>query len=236
MMHEIEDRPTESLAERLAFVEARIADACKRAGRQRHEVLLVGISKFQPAAAIRAAYDLGLRDFGENYAQELTTKNVELNDVCHEIRWHFTGRVQRNKARLLGVCTWIHGVGSEGALRAIADKAPGAQVLLQVNVGEEQKNGFSFNALRREFKLLRAVSQVSIHGLMTLPPAHQNEAECRQHFAAVRQLRDLLENESGARLPHLSMGMSEDFEAAIEEGATMVRVGTAIFGPRPSAA
>lgn len=233
-MSALPQSPDNRVSERLQALEAKIAEACARAGRKRSDVTLVGISKFHSVDAMRSAYAGGLRNFGENYAQEMSAKMAELNAVAPEICWHFTGRVQRNKAKLMAGCHWIHGVSSETGLRVLTEKAPGANFLLQMSE-EEQKKGFTFDGLRREFEALLRVAGARLQGLMSLPPAGQTPTARRAHFAALRRLRETLEAEFAIELPHLSMGMSADFEVAIEEGATFIRVGTAIFGSRPVA-
>lgn len=227
------DNSKSSIAERLAGLESRIQAACDRAGRDRASVTLIGISKFHSADAIREAYEGGLRDFGENYVQEMLEKMHQLSNISAEIRWHFTGRVQRNKAKQMAGCHWIHSVSSAAALRVLGEKAPMAKLLLQISE-EEQKKGFTLDGLRQEFEDLLAFGYDQIQGFMSLPPSEQSPLERRQHFAALRQLRDGLESEFSIKLPCLSMGMSADFEVAIEEGATFIRIGTAIFGPRPA--
>jgi pyridoxal phosphate enzyme (YggS family) len=212
-----------TIQERLASVRERIERAA--AGR---EVCLVAVSKRQPVEKIRAAYAAGQRHFGENHIQSLEEKRSELGDVCPEARWHFIGRVQRNKAKQIRTAHLVHGVGAVRHANAVAP----ARVLLQVNVGaEEAKNGFDPDELREALPGLLAVEGLDIRGLMAMPPIGEDP---RPHFAAVRALRDELAAANGVELKELSMGMSGDFEAAIEEGATLVRVGTAIFGPRES--
>jgi pyridoxal phosphate enzyme (YggS family) len=217
-----------SVSENLAVVRERVEAACRRAGRNPAAVTLVAVSKLHPSSAIREAYAAGQRDFGENYAQELRDKAVELADL-EGLRWHAIGPLQRNKARYVaGRATLFHAldradVGAELGRRA--GDTPLA-CLVEVNVGNEpQKGGVSSAALPEFLAQVRSVHGLSIRGLMCIPPP---DTEPRQYFQQLRQLRDAL-------LPGgmLSMGMSDDFEPAIEEGADLVRVGTAIFGRRP---
>jgi hypothetical protein len=185
----------------------------------------VAVSKTQPVEAIAEAYACGQRDFGENYLQELFSKRDALSSSCPDIRWHFIGRVQRNKARDLGGLFRIHGVGSLAHAQAIAARVPQAAVLLQVNLeAEASKNGFGFEELHRELPAILALP-LQVRGLMALPPP---DVDPTLAFARVAALRDAL----SVHLPELSMGMSGDFRAAIACGATWVRVGSAIFGAR----
>jgi len=223
------------IARNLATIRHRIDHACRNAGRDPGEVCLVAVSKTFPAAVIRSAFDAGQRVFGENYLQEALPK---IESLPREIRWHFIGRVQRNKLRkILPAFEVIHGVDSL-ALASAADRIaaelglrPG--IFLQVNLGAEStKGGFSPAELMDCFAALNALANLDIRGLMAIPPPADSPAHARRMFAALRGLRDALRAGHAAALPDLSMGMSDDFEAAIEEGATHVRVGSAIFGSR----
>lgn len=221
------------IEERAATVKAAIADACREAGRAPDEVRLVAVSKRHPPAALREAYRVGLRDFGENYAQELADKRAELAADLPDARWHFIGRVQSNKTKLFAGCALVHGVGSLKHARAVARRAPGTPVLAQVNVSQEgQKNGFDPEELEAELEALLQVEDAPLRGLMAMLEAGDAGARARERFAAVRELRDRLVARGGRELPELSMGMSADFHEAILEGATLVRVGTALFGRR----
>ena len=220
------------IAERAAGVRESIDEACRDAGREPDSVRLVAVSKRHPPAAIEAAYQAGLRDFGESYAQELVEKREALGQLA-ELRWHFIGRVQKNKAKLLSQCALIHGVGSLAHAEAIARRAPGTPVLAQVNVSDEgQKNGFDVDELERELEALLAIEDAPLVGLMAMLQQGDAGSQARSRFASVRKLRDRLAAASGRPLPELSMGMSADFREAVAEGATLVRVGTAIFGRR----
>jgi pyridoxal phosphate enzyme (YggS family) len=221
-----------SIAARLAEVRAGIAAAAARAGRPASSVVLVAVSKGIDEAALREAYEAGQRDFGESYVPELQAKRAALETACPALRWHFIGRVQRNKAQHIARTVLVHGVSSTAHAEALAAKRPHAAplpILLQVNAaGEETKNGFSEAELTAALPELLRVEGVVVQGLMTLPPP----GESRPHFAALRALRDALVATHGHPLPELSMGMSSDFEEAVHEGATLVRVGTTIFGAR----
>jgi pyridoxal phosphate enzyme (YggS family) len=210
----------------------RIAAACGRAGRAAATVRLVAVSKRVPPEVVRQATAVGLRCFGENYVQEWQAKAAALADL--DITWHFVGRLQRNKAAAIARAALVHSVADErGAAaldRAGAARATPVPVLLQVNLaGEASKGGVSPDELPAALAAVRGFAWVRVEGLMTLPPALP-PAETRPLFAALRDLRD--RQQRADELRELSMGMSADFEVAIEEGATLIRIGTAIFGPR----
>jgi hypothetical protein len=220
------------IAERLAAVRARIDAAARSVGREPGEVRLVAISKFQPMAAIHAAFAAGQVDFGENRAQELVAK---LPDAPAGARWHFVGRLQRNKVKqVVGQVELIHSVDRVPLAEAIAGHASKEglhqRMLVQVNVaGEQAKGGCSPDALPALLTRIAEFDRVSAVGLMTVPPLDADPV------AMFEQLRALLARHAPnfPGLVELSMGMSADLEAAVGAGATIVRVGTAIFGPRP---
>jgi pyridoxal phosphate enzyme (YggS family) len=224
-----------TISERLADVRERIRRAAEAAGRDPLFVGLVAVSKTQPPERIRAAYDAGQRDFGENYVQELRSKQEALSDLAG-IRWHFIGHLQRNKARqVVGRVALVQTVDSLGLLEELGKRAVAAgteaEILLQVDVaGEETKSGCSPEELRTLVTAARERPGVRLRGLMAIPPWEDEPEGSRRHFVALRELRD--GSGGTAALPELSMGMSGDFEVAVEEGATIVRVGTAIFGAR----
>ena len=225
------------LTTRYEAVCARIAAACRRAGRAADDVQLVAVTKGAPAEVVRAAVAVGMRQFGENYIQEWRAKRARLADVA-DIEWHFIGRVQRNKAAASAGFALVHSVADE-RVATVLDREGGrraapVRVLVQVNLaGEATKEGVPPAALPSLLAALRRLAWVRVEGLMTIPPPRSPE-EVRPVFAALRELRD--RQEAAAELRELSMGMSADFEVAIEEGATLVRIGTAIFGPRKEAA
>ncbi len=224
-----------SIVRRLEEVRERIAAAARGAGREPASVTLVAVSKTHPDEALREAYAAGQRDFGENYAQELAAKAESLRDLP-DIRWHFVGHVQTNKAKLLApVAHAVHGVDSDRAARELGRRASALgrtiEVLLQVNVaGEAQKSGCGPDEAVAVAAAVEQEPGLRLAGLMVLPPWELDAEATRPYFAKLRELRDRLGGPK--RLPHLSMGMSHDFEVAIREGATLVRVGTAIFGER----
>ncbi|HEX6242439.1 MAG TPA: YggS family pyridoxal phosphate-dependent enzyme [Polyangiales bacterium] len=218
------------LAQRFAAVQARIARACEDAGRDPASVKLLAVSKFQPLAAVREAYALGQREFGENYAQELADKAQALSDLPG-LRFRFIGGLQRNKAKLLAPlgCA-VETLASASTASALHERlpegAPALEVMLQVNSsGEAQKSGVAPAELPELLAAVRRLPRLHVSGLMTIPQADDPAAARR----AYRGLRELAEAHA---LPELSMGMSDDLEIAIAEGATRVRVGTALFGPR----
>jgi pyridoxal phosphate enzyme (YggS family) len=225
-----------SIAERLAGVRQRIAEAALAARRPEEEIRLVAVSKRKPAALIREAYAAGQRDFGENYVQELVDKAAELRDLP-ELRWHMIGHLQRNKVRhVVGAIDTLHTIDSvrlteELGRRAEAAALAGLRVLIEVNVsGESSKSGCQGDAIGALLEAIDRQPRLEAVGLMTMPPYTEDPAEARPYFDELARLRDAW---GGARrLPELSMGMSHDLEQAVLAGATMVRVGTAIFGAR----
>lgn len=226
----------DEIASRLASTRAQIDSACRRAGRTTSDVSLLAVSKAQPVDAVRAAYEAGHRDFGENYVQELVAKADALADLG-ELRWHYIGQLQRNKARdVARLATSVHVVDRAALARALDRKASEAgrrlDVLLEVNLsGEPQKGGCAPAELGALLEDVASCEALTAVGLMTVPPFSEDPEASRAPFAALRALRDE-HARSVPTLVHLSMGMSADFPVAIEEGATIVRVGTAIFGPR----
>lgn len=223
------------VADNLALVESRIAAACLRADRARETVELIAVSKTFPVEAIREVAGCGQRLFGESRLQEAEPKIAALPA---SLRWHFIGGVQRNKVRkILPLFETIHAIDSlklaNHADQVAAELGLFPKIFLQVNVaGEASKGGFEPDELKRQLEDLMALGRLEIQGLMTIPPAGPDAESARPWFIALRELRDRLVLETGVGLPHLSMGMSGDYEVAIEEGATLVRVGSAIFGHR----
>ncbi len=220
---------------RLAEVRRRVEEATALAGRAPGSVRLLAVSKTKPAEAIRAAYAAGQREFGESYAQELGVKAEELRDL-EGIRWHFIGRLQRNKARqVVQAASTVHTVdrrelAAELGRRAVAIGAR-VSVLVEVNVaGEASKGGCAPGEVGAVLAAVAAQPSLTAVGLMTIPPETADPEGARPFFAALRSLRD--RHGGAAALPELSMGMTHDFAVAIAEGATVVRVGTAIFGAR----
>ena len=225
----------ENVAGNLERVRAQIAEAAKKSGRSVDEIELVAISKTHEAEKVRAAFDAGQQLFGESRVQEARAKIPLLPSAA---RWHFVGRLQRNKVRhALPLFELFHSVDTVELARdmnRIADEeGMRPRILLEVNVaGEGSKIGFAPEALRSQMETLLELSRLTIEGLMTIPPLAPEAEASRKFFVALRELRDQFVNEFGLQLPQLSMGMSGDFLVAIEENATLVRVGTAIFGKR----
>lgn len=228
----------EHIPQRLAEIRDRIANAAGRAGRHPGDVRLIAVSKTHPLDAVRAAADAGQIDFGENKVQEALLKISQSTDT--RLRWHLIGHLQSNKAKKAAAAAHaIHAVDSIDLLRKIDQAAAAAQrtveVLIQVDLAlEDTKFGAPLSEVPAIVAAASSCSSATLVGLMLLPPIADNPEDARPWFARLRQLRDeLIEAGTPAdRLRELSMGMSHDFEVAIEEGATMVRVGTAIFGER----
>jgi PLP dependent protein len=212
-----------------------IAAAQKKAGRSADDVELIAISKTHDAERVREAYDAGQNVFGESRVQEARVKIPELPS---SLRWHFVGHLQKNKVRqALPLFDLIHSVDSLALAKDInriaEEEGLHPRVLLEVNVaGEGSKFGFKPDQLQREIDSLLELARLTIEGLMTIPPLMPEPEASRQFFVELRELRDRLQSEFAIALPQLSMGMTNDFAVAVEEGATLVRVGTAIFGER----
>ena len=225
----------EETAIRLAQVRERMADAARKSGRTAEQIELVAVSKTHAAEKVQEAIEAGQLLFGESRVQEARAKIPLLPS---RLRWHFIGHLQKNKIRhALPLFELFHGIDSlalaQEMERIAEEEGIRPRVLLEVNVaGEASKHGFSPEALRRDLEAALSLGRLTIEGLMTLPPLAPEAEASRQYFIALRELRDQLEAEFDVRLPQLSMGMSGDFPIAIEEGATLVRVGTAIFGER----
>ena len=224
-----------SVAENLEAIHARIAAAAARAGKKTEDVELLVVSKTFPPEIISEAVDAGQTLFGENKVQELLAKIPLLPS---SLRWHLIGHLQSNKVRkVLPVVEAIHSVTSLDLARDInriaAELGLFPKVYLEINVGAEaSKHGFNATSVGEQLEELYALDRLFIQGLMCIPPFAPEVEKSRPYFAGLGELRDKLEKLGGAPLPKLSMGMSHDFEVAIEEGATIVRVGSAIFGSR----
>ncbi len=239
----------QNLPERLAEVRDRMRKAALEAGRRVDSITLLGITKGQPAAAIQAATRAGMTDFGESYLQEALEKIAAVEQLRTpaalalgaprepELTWHFVGRLQSNKTRPVAEgFAWVHAVDRLKIAERLAEQRPyyaaPLNICLQVNVaGEESKGGVGFAELPALAAEVAALPRLKLRGLMCLPPEEEDPARQRHWFAKLREALERL-NASGLALDTLSMGMSADFEAAILEGATIVRVGTALFGPR----
>ncbi len=227
-----------SIKENVAQVQERIAAACWRSGRGPDGVKLLAISKTFPPESIRAAYEAGLRDFGENRVQEAAAKRPALSDLS--ITWHLVGHLQSNKAKTAReLFHWVHSVDSlrlaQKLDQATASGGSRLPVLLEVNLGgEESKAGIGEPEVIPLAEQIGQLAMLEVRGLMVIPPFFDDPEQARPYF---RRLRELAQKIDARDIPsvsmhELSMGMSHDFEVAIEEGATIIRVGTAIFGPR----
>jgi len=222
-----------SVRERLAEIRSRIERAAERANRHPASVTLVAVTKVFPAAAIREAYEVGLREFGENYVQEFESKAPEVSDLA-DARFHLIGHLQSNKARRAAELFQVIQTVDSLKLARRLDEAQGSiaggrtlDVMIEVKLSAEQaKAGADPQELPELVDTLRASKNLKLLGLMTMPPWSDDAEQSRPYFRRLRELAALF------ALPHLSMGMSHDFEAAIEEGATHIRVGTALFGKR----
>ncbi len=223
------------IAHNLIDVRKRLIAAAERAKRDPAGIKLVAVSKTKPASLIREAHEAGQRIFGENYAQELAHKAAELADL--DIQWHFIGHLQRNKAKLVApAARCVETVDSLKLAETLNSRAQGPlDVLIEVNIGgEESKAGVAENDIPALARDIARLDRLNLTGLMIIPPYVPDPEASRPYFRKLRQIMTRLNDSNGVGYPltELSMGMSHDFEAAIEEGATIVRVGTAIFGER----
>lgn len=226
-----------NLESRIDEIRDRIAKAAARSGRRAEDVKLVAVTKQVEPDVIARAAEYGLLAFGENYAQELRLKQEIIGrSVSDDVEWHFIGRLQRNKVKyLVGSVALIHSLDTISTAGEIDRKARAAgmkmPVLVELNTGGESKGGVESDALDDFLRELAGLQGVEVRGLMTMPPYFDNPQDARPYFAALRNSRDRLSAKYPG-LKELSMGMSGDFETAIEEGATIVRIGSAIFGSR----
>jgi len=227
-----------SIAENLERVREQIAQSAAKTGRTADDIELVAITKTHPPEKVREAVEAGQTLFGESRVQEARDKIPELPS---NLRWHFVGHLQKNKIRhALSLFELLHSVDSlalaQEMNRIAVDEGMRPRVLLEVNVaGEGSKFGFAPDKLREQMEALLALQRLSILGLMTIPPLADEAEVSRRYFVQLRELRDRLQTEFHVDLPQLSMGMTQDFLIAVEEGGTLVRVGTAIFGERKGA-
>lgn len=225
----------ERVPENLQRVREQIADAAGRCDRKLDEIELVAVTKTHPAEKVREAIEAGQELFGESKVQEARAKIPLLPS---HLRWHFIGHLQKNKIRhALPLFELIHSVDSADLAaqidRIAQEEGFFPRVLLEVNIaGEGSKFGFKPDGLEQVMEQLLGLQRLSIEGLMTIPPLAADPEKSRQHFVQLRSFRDRMEQKFDLKLPQLSMGMSDDFVVAIEEGATVVRIGTRIFGPR----
>ena len=229
-----------AIAKNLEGLRERVARAAGRAGRRAEEITIIAVSKTFPAGAIRAAYETGMRNFGENRVQEWESKQGKLEDL--DARWHLIGHLQSNKARrAVHLFDCVDSVDSLDLARKLNDAASGEgkrlPILVEVRLSDEPtKSGAAGPELPALVEGISALTQLDLQGLMTVPPYFDEPQRVRSYFRRLRELRDQLNRRLGRSLPRLSMGMSHDFEVAIEEGATEIRVGTALFGERQAKA
>ncbi|MGA7877067.1 MAG: YggS family pyridoxal phosphate-dependent enzyme [Desulfoferrobacter sp.] len=228
-----------SILENLAAIKVRMAAACARADRDPAGVKLIGVTKMVPIERIREGVEAGLKSLGENYVQEALEKIEALREF--QISWHFIGHLQSNKAKMVVEgFDLIHTADRKSLAKELNRRARQQDkiipVLLQVNVGQEEtKSGTSSEEVGALFQYVSSLDALKVKGLMTLPPYLEDPEEVRPYFRQLRNLLDQLRQQASSpeNLTELSMGMSHDFEVAIEEGATLIRVGTALFGERP---
>jgi len=215
------------LKERLEQVETRVTNAVARAGRKRSDITVLAVTKKFPASVLLEAYQLGLRDFGENYVQEFEAKRPELGD-CPGARFHLIGHLQSNKSKKAAeLFEVIQTVDTAKLARRLNEESKPIEVMIEVKLsGEEAKAGAAPEDVPALVEALRGCTNLRLLGLMTMPPWSDDAEPSRPYFARLRALAE------ANGLPHLSMGMSHDLEVAIQEGATIVRIGTALFGPR----
>ena len=228
-VRDVQAADVSSMGERIAAVRGRVAAACDRAGRPPDSVTLVGVTKTHPASAIETAWRAGLRDFGENRVQEAAVKIAELRERDVKPRWHLIGHLQRNKVKAaVDLFDILHSVDSERLAVALSEHTTRALgVLIEVNVaGEETKHGVTADEAGTLAGRIGALPRLELRGLMTVAPQVDDPEQVRPVFRRLRELRGAL------GLPELSMGMTDDFEVAVEEGSTLIRVGRALFGPR----
>lgn len=214
-----------------------VADLAHQAGRDPNDITLIAVSKTEPIEAILEVYNAGCRDVGESRVQEALPKQQA---SPKDLRWHFIGTLQANKVRkVIGKFALIHSVDSVDLVRkisAVSDELGlTTDILLQVNIsGEDTKHGLSVMQWKTAMPEVLTLPAIRLQGLMTMAPLTEDKASVRSCFAALRTFRDELKASTGKPWPHLSMGMSHDYPLAIQEGATLLRVGTALFGPMPS--
>lgn len=220
-----------SLKDSIDIVREKIADACSRAGRHENDVLLIGVTKGVDSGRIKEAAELGINDFGENYIQEARRK-IEV--FQKEVNWHMIGYIQSNKIKYIPrLFQWVHSVDRFEILESLERFGKRMKVLLEVNLsGEASKHGTAIDNVRTVLEKAKNLQYIEPVGLMTMAPYVDNPEDVRWIFKRLRELMLQLNREFALEMKELSMGMSSDYEVAIEEGATMVRIGTAIFGAR----
>lgn len=225
---------------RIAAVRDNIKEACRAAGREESEITLIGVSKVFPVSYAEAAVACGLKDLGENKVQEIVPKIERLEQLKLEANWHLIGTLQKNKVKYIAGKTYlIHSVNSVSLAAEISRRFAAADstadILMQVNVsGEESKHGFAPDETEEALEQISAMDNIRVRGIMTMAPIEQYEGQAREIFSRTRDLYEKLKNNCSdpSVWDTLSMGMSHDYKAAIQEGATCIRIGTAIFGDR----
>ncbi len=228
--------PNNDIVTRWQQIRTQIDHVAHSCGRNPEDITLIAVSKTHPAQSVHILAQAGHKDFGENYVQEALDKQDELATL--PLRWHFIGRLQSNKAKYLpGRFHLIHSLDRVKTAQILNQRceqnATTQAVLLQVNLaGEEQKGGIPEKEVGHKAQEINNLSNIDLQGLMCLPPFFDDQERARPFFRRLAQIKDHLEDEQGRPLPHLSMGMSGDYPAAVEEGATLLRIGTSIFGPR----
>ncbi len=229
----------EDILTRLEQIRSQIIEATHRAGRDEEDITLVAVSKHQPIEYVQWAIEAGQKVFGENYIQEALDKVEKLKEHKQKIQFHFIGRCQSNKAKYVpGNFSMVHSVDSIKFVKELDKRCAhlgiGLDILVQVNVAKEETKGGVLEQDLFKFveDILDLTNNLELMGLMCMPPYFEDPERVRPYFATLRRLKESLEQKLGIDLPHLSMGMSSDFKQAILEGATLVRIGTNIFGPR----
>lgn len=223
-----------NISQRLHNLQAEVTAACEAAGRDPADVNLLAVAKTQPVSAVTTAWSAGQRHFGENYLQEALLKVNELPDAD----WHFIGAIQSNKTRDIAAnFDWVHTVASAKVARRLGEQRPDhldpLKVMIQVNISDEHsKAGVMPEAVQELANETTRLEGISLQGLMAIPAPTEDPAEQRRVFRELRELKEKIADSLSMDLPHLSMGMTGDFHEAIKEGATWIRIGTAIFGPR----
>ncbi len=225
------------IKQNLENVRERVARACERVGRQVEAVTIVAVTKTHGPQTVDAVIDAGVADVGENRIQEFVKKKAEVTRPC---RWHLVGTLQRNKAaKAVGEFTLIHSVDriklAETLNRLSGERGVTTRVLLEVNTSREiTKHGFEPEEIPRAVRAIGAMTGVELSGLMTIGPLTDDETAIRRAFQSLFRLKRKVESEAATPMPHLSMGMTDDFEIAVEEGATLIRLGRVLLGPRGS--
>jgi hypothetical protein len=216
-------------------IKENITKACQRVGRDPSEVTIMGVAKAQPSEKIKEAHECGIHMIGENKTQEAEVHQAEQKDL--DIQWHFIGKLQKNKInRILRNFDFIQSVDGVKSLEHIHKRVSDViEVFIEINIGDEKnKSGFTVDGLKKALNYIATLDRVKITGLMTIPPVGDDPEDVRPYFRMVRELKDEINGMklSNFDIKHLSMGMTSDYEIAVEEGATIVRIGTALFGRR----